>query len=70
MLFRSYVDDIDNVINFDLPSEAETYIHRIGRTARQGKKGRAISFCSNPMDIHDLSQVAAYNNSHIAEWRV
>ena len=64
-----HVDDIDNVINFDLPTEAETYIHRIGRTARQGKKGRAISFCTNPMDVHDLSQVAAYNNSHIAEWR-
>jgi ATP-dependent RNA helicase RhlE len=38
------VKDIGIVINFDLPDEAENYIHRIGRTARAGKGGRAISF--------------------------
>ncbi len=40
------VDDITHVINYDLPMEAETYVHRIGRTARAGADGDAISFCS------------------------
>ncbi len=40
------VDDITHVINYDLPVEAETYVHRIGRTARAGADGDAISFCS------------------------
>ncbi len=40
------VDDISHVINYDLPVEAETYIHRIGRTARAGARGDAISLCS------------------------
>jgi len=40
------VDDITHVINYDLPLEAETYVHRIGRTARAGADGDAISFCS------------------------
>jgi ATP-dependent RNA helicase RhlE len=41
------VDDITHVINYDLPMEAETYVHRIGRTARAGAGGDAISFCSS-----------------------
>jgi ATP-dependent RNA helicase RhlE len=41
------VDDITHVINYDLSPEPETYMHRIGRTARAGKSGIAISFCSN-----------------------
>lgn len=40
------VDDITHVINYDLPIEAETYVHRIGRTARAGAEGSAVSFCS------------------------
>ena len=40
------VDDISHVINFDMPSEAVTYVHRIGRTARMGAAGMALSFCS------------------------
>ncbi|NOQ22774.1 MAG: DEAD/DEAH box helicase [Candidatus Aegiribacteria sp.] len=39
------VDDITHVINYDLPMESETYVHRIGRTARAGANGNAISFC-------------------------
>ena len=38
------VQDISHVINFDIPAEAEEYIHRIGRTGRAGKDGTAISF--------------------------
>jgi ATP-dependent RNA helicase RhlE len=40
------VDGITHVINYDLPNEPETYVHRIGRTARAGAEGDAISFCS------------------------
>jgi ATP-dependent RNA helicase RhlE len=40
------VDGISHVINYDMPVEPETYVHRIGRTARAGADGDAISFCS------------------------
>jgi ATP-dependent RNA helicase RhlE len=39
------VDGVTHVINFDLPNVPESYVHRIGRTARAGKAGVAISFC-------------------------
>ena len=39
------VDGVTHVINFDLPNEPETYVHRIGRTGRAGATGVAISFC-------------------------
>ena len=40
------VDNITHVINFDLPNEPESYVHRIGRTARAGAGGTAISLCA------------------------
>ena len=40
------VDEVSHVINFELPQEAEVYVHRIGRTGRAGAKGVAMSFCS------------------------
>ena len=40
------IDGVTHVINFDLPNEPESYVHRIGRTARAGKDGQAISLCS------------------------
>ncbi len=39
------VDEVSHVINFDLPNEPENYVHRIGRTARAGATGVALSFC-------------------------
>jgi len=39
------IDDISHVVNFELPNEPESYVHRIGRTARAGGAGIAISFC-------------------------
>lgn len=39
------IDEISHVINYDVPASAETYVHRIGRTARAGAAGVAISFC-------------------------
>jgi ATP-dependent RNA helicase RhlE len=41
------VEKLSHVINYELPEVPETYIHRIGRTARAGLKGTAISFCSS-----------------------
>ena len=48
------VADITHVINFDLPRTADVYVHRIGRTARAGKKGTAISF----VEAHDVAILA------------
>ncbi|MGB8601529.1 MAG: C-terminal helicase domain-containing protein, partial [Rhizomicrobium sp.] len=39
------IDDVTHVINFELPNEPESYVHRIGRTARAGREGIAISLC-------------------------
>jgi ATP-dependent RNA helicase RhlE len=41
------IDDVSHVVNFDLPNVPETYVHRIGRTARAGASGVAISFCDH-----------------------
>jgi ATP-dependent RNA helicase RhlE len=40
------IDDVTHVINFELPNEPESYVHRIGRTARAGADGIAFSFCA------------------------
>ncbi len=55
------IDGISHVINFDVPNIAETYVHRIGRTARAGATGVAISLCSTEerpflADIEKLTQ--------------
>jgi ATP-dependent RNA helicase RhlE len=39
------IDDVSHVVNYDLPNVAEIYVHRIGRTARAGASGVAVSFC-------------------------
>jgi ATP-dependent RNA helicase RhlE len=39
------VDDVSHVINYDIPVEPESYVHRIGRTGRAGATGKAIAFC-------------------------
>ncbi|PIS41490.1 MAG: hypothetical protein COT25_02855, partial [Candidatus Kerfeldbacteria bacterium CG08_land_8_20_14_0_20_42_7] len=50
---------IELVINYDLPSTPDDYVHRIGRTARAGKKGKAISFATPDQrrDIRDIEQL-------------
>ncbi|ATH07214.1 DEAD/DEAH box helicase [Halobacteriovorax marinus] len=50
------VDGISHVINYDVPLEAESYIHRIGRTARAGKSGVAYTFC-DPAETKSLKAV-------------
>lgn len=42
-----HVDDVSHVINFDLPQDPDSYVHRIGRTARAGRSGQAFSLCSH-----------------------
>jgi ATP-dependent RNA helicase RhlE len=56
------IDDISHVINYDLPVEPESYVHRIGRTGRAGAKGFAYSFCAADernflRDIEKLTRV-------------
>jgi len=46
------IDDIDCIINYDLPRSPADYIHRIGRTARAGKSGTAISFIDHETQAH------------------
>jgi ATP-dependent RNA helicase RhlE len=46
------VDGITHVINFELPNEPESYVHRIGRTARAGAAGIALSFCDSSERAH------------------
>jgi ATP-dependent RNA helicase RhlE len=40
------IDNLEMVVNYDLPDVPETYVHRIGRTGRAGHKGTAVTFCS------------------------
>lgn len=55
------VEEVSHVINFDLPDTAETYIHRIGRTARAGADGVAISFCGAE-ERRLLTQIERHTN--------
>ncbi|MBK9974884.1 MAG: DEAD/DEAH box helicase [Planctomycetes bacterium] len=50
------VDGITHVINYDLSDEPENHVHRIGRTARAGASGKAISFC-DPDELSKLRQI-------------
>ena len=47
-----HVDDISHVINYDIPQDAENYVHRIGRTARAGKSGRALTLACERYVYH------------------
>ncbi|MBR4679996.1 MAG: DEAD/DEAH box helicase [Fibrobacter sp.] len=60
------VDDVSHVFNYDLPNEHETFVHRIGRTARAGKDGVAISFCS-PDEESDLRGIEKLTRVKIPE---
>ena len=51
-----HVENIDTVINFDMPNEPETYVHRIGRTGRAGASGTAVSLCG-PEEREQLASI-------------
>ena len=56
------VDDVDCVINFDIPEENEYYVHRIGRTGRAKRKGVAWSIIGNFPDKAKLDEIAKFSN--------
>ena len=63
------VDDLEVVFNFDLPNDAEDYTHRIGRTARAGKSGRAVTFVSG-RELYKLQSMVRFANLRIRRERV
>lgn len=58
------VSDLAMVVNYDLPNEAENYVHRIGRTARAGKTGKAYSLCTE-QDVYSLMPIERYIEKQI-----
>ena len=63
-----HVDDLEMVINYDLPNDAENYVHRIGRTARAGKEGKAISLACEKF-VYSLEPIEELTNCKIpVEW--
>src|SRR5207248_3265307 len=55
------VDDVQVVFNYDLPYDAEDYVHRIGRTGRKGQSGVAISFASG-REVFQIRVIGPYTN--------
>src|SRR5437660_1545221 len=58
------VEDVEVVFNYDLPYDGEDYVHRIGRTGRKGKAGRAISFASG-REVFQIRNIERYTNTRI-----
>ena len=60
------IQQLSLVINFDLPHSKETYIHRIGRSGRYGRKGVAINFVTNE-DVGQMKEIETFYNTKIEE---
>ena len=63
------VDDIEVVFNYDLPQDAEDYVHRIGRTGRAGKTGRAITFVAG-REIWKMQQIIRFTKGKVRREKV
>lgn len=61
------VNDVEYVINFDIPPNTEYYIHRIGRTGRAGKAGCSITICSSKREVNEIRQIAVAVKSEIKQ---
>ncbi len=59
------IDELTHVINFDLPDQAENYVHRIGRTARAGASGEAITFVVFKIEKALLKDIEKFINQDI-----
>ncbi len=74
------VDDVDMVINYDVPQDVEYYVHRIGRTGRAGRSGKAITFVAHRdyTKLHEIqkyakvqiTRISAPSQSDVAETRI
>ncbi|TKG90416.1 DEAD/DEAH box helicase [Puteibacter caeruleilacunae] len=60
------IPKVDFVVNYDLPEQAENYVHRIGRTGRAKHKGQAVSFCSKE-ELSILDEIETYLDKPITE---
>ena len=58
------VEELNLIVNYDVPFEKESYLHRIGRTGRAGKKGTAVTFAS-PSQMKYLNEIEEYIGFHI-----
>jgi ATP-dependent RNA helicase RhlE len=63
------IKDLSHVINYDVPEDPESYVHRIGRTGRAGRSGVALSFCS-PQERPDLHTIEKLTRLRIAALEV
>lgn len=63
------IDDVDIVVNFELPRDPEDYVHRIGRTARAGRKGRAVTFIGR-RDFSLLARIERFIGTRMERERV
>ncbi|TGD79386.1 DEAD/DEAH box helicase [Hymenobacter wooponensis] len=63
------VDNVEVVVNYDLPADEEYYVHRIGRTGRAGKQGKAFTFVSG-RDIYKLRDIMRFTKATIKQERV
>jgi ATP-dependent RNA helicase RhlE len=54
-----HIDNVDYVVNYDLPDQPENYVHRVGRTGRGMQKGNAVSFCS-PEEKPILAEIESF----------
>lgn len=59
------VDDIEMVVNYDVPQDEEYYVHRIGRTARAGRTGQSFTFVSDHRQLKELEEIQSYTNVDI-----
>ncbi len=64
------VDDVGLVVNFNMPEDAMVYAHRIGRTARAGKLGEAVTFVTNVEEKRNIGQFSTALRCDIAEMKV
>ncbi len=60
------INDVSHVFNYDMPQDAEDYVHRIGRTGRAGKKGIAITLLT-PRERSRMNQIMSYTRQPVAE---